>query len=144
VFIQLRQLLRRGRAQEGSAAVEFALILPVLLLLVLGGLDMGHMYYMDHLITNASREGARYAAKYTWPSTAEPTSAQVSNYVKSTLNYDAFNLTNLTVTKTVAGAIPSRIATVTVTAEKHWWVLGTLAGFSTKTLRAQTAMNVEG
>ena len=26
---------------------------------------MGHMYYMDHLITNASREGARYAAKYT-------------------------------------------------------------------------------
>jgi len=142
MFIRLRQLLRRGRGQEGSAAVEFAIILPVLLLLVLGGLDMGHMYYIDHLITNASREGARYAAKYTG-TTAEPTSAQVSSYVKSTLNYNAFNLTNLAVTKTDAGAIPNKIATVTVTAEKHWWVLGTLAGFSTKTLRAQTAMNVE-
>ena len=142
MFIRLRQLLRRGRGQEGSAAVEFAIILPVLLLLVLGGLDMGHMYYIDHLITNASREGARYAAKYTG-TTAEPTSAQVSSYVKSTLNYNAFNLTNLAVTKTDAGAIPNKIATVTVTAEKHWWVLGSLAGFSTKTLRAQTAMNVE-
>jgi Flp pilus assembly protein TadG len=144
MFIRLRQLLRRGRGQEGSAAVEFAIILPVLLLLILGGLDMGHMYYMDHLITNASREGARYAAKYTG-TTAAPTSAQVSDYVKlpSGINYNTFNLNNLTVTAVYAGAIPNRISTVTVTAEKHWWVLGTLAGFSTKTLRAQTAMNVE-
>ena len=81
MFIRLRQLLRRGRGQEGAAAVEFAIILPVLLLLTLGALDMGHMYYIDHLITNASREGARYAAKYTG-TTAAPTSAQVSNYVK--------------------------------------------------------------
>ena len=65
MFIRLRQLLRRGRGQEGAAAVEFAIILPILLLLILGALDMGHMYYIDHLITNASREGARYAAKYT-------------------------------------------------------------------------------
>src|SRR5665648_559029 len=102
------------------------------MLLIVGGLDMVHRFYIDHLITNASREGARYAAKYTFP-TAEPTSAQVSNYVKSTLNYDAFNLTNLTVTETVAGTIPSRIATVTVTAQKQWWVLGSLLGFATKT-----------
>ncbi|HZK13246.1 MAG TPA: TadE family protein, partial [Desulfobaccales bacterium] len=87
MFIRLRQLLRRSRGQEGAAAVEFAIILPILLVLTLGALDLGHMYFVDHLITNASREGARYAAKYTFP-TAEPTSAQVSNYVKSTLNYD--------------------------------------------------------
>jgi Flp pilus assembly protein TadG len=142
MFIRLRQLLRRGRGQEGSAAVEFAIILPILLLLLLGALDMGHMYYMDHLITNASREGARYAAKYT--GAAQPTSAQVSSYVKSTLNYNAFNLDTLTVTAAYAGVVPNKIATVTVTAQKEWWVLGTLAGFSTKTLRAQTAMNVEG
>jgi Flp pilus assembly protein TadG len=143
VFNRLRQLLRRGRGQEGSAAVEFAIVLPVLMLLIVGGLDTGHMFYIDHLITNASREGARYAAKYTG-SAAQPTSAQVSTYVKSTLNYNAFNLTNLTVTTTVAGVIPSKIATVTVTAQKQWWVLGGLMGLPTKTLTAQTAMNVEG
>jgi Flp pilus assembly protein TadG len=119
--IRLRQLLRRGRAQEGTAAVEFAIILPLVLMLSLGALDMGHMYYVDHLITNASREGARYAAKYTG-TTAEPTSAQVSNYVKlpSGLNYNTLNLTNLTVTTVYAGAVPNRIATVTVTADKNW------------------------
>lgn len=142
MFIRLRQLLRRGRGQEGAAAVEFAIVLPVLLLLTLGALDLGHMYFMDHLITNASREGARYAAKYTGTD-AVPTSAQVSNYIKSTLNYDAFNLDSLTVNATYAGTFPNKISTVTVTANKQWWALGVLAGFSAKTLTAQTAMNVE-
>ena len=136
MFIRLRQLLRRSRGQEGAAAVEFAIVLPILVLLVLGALDMGHMYYIDHLITNASREGARFAAKYTG-TTAEPTSDQISNYVKlpSGLDYNAFNLDNLTVTAAYAGTFPNSIATVTVTANKNWWVLGTLAGFSTKTLK---------
>ena len=144
MFIRLRQLLRRGRCQEGIAAVEFAIILPILLVLTLGALDLGHMYFMDHLITNASREGARYAAKYTYPNPV-PTQAQISAYVKSTLNYDAFNLDSLTVTTADTGAatVPHRIITVTVTANKNWWVLGTLLGFSPKTLTAKSAMNVE-
>lgn len=142
VFIRWRQLLRRGRSQEGTAAVEFAIVLPILMLLTLGALDMGHMFYIDHLITNASREGARYAAKYTGTPTL-PTSTQVSNYIKTTLNYNAFNLNNLTVTTTSAGTFPTQIVTVTVTAQKQWWVLGGLLGLATKTLTAQTAMNVE-
>jgi len=145
VLIRWRQLLRRGRSQEGTAAVEFAIVLPILMLLTLGVLDMGHMFYIDHLITNASREGARYAVKYIAPTTPEPTSAEVSNYVKlpSGLNYNAFNLDTLTVNTTYAGVFPNRIATVTVTAQKQWWVLGGLLGLATKTLTAQTAMNVE-
>jgi Flp pilus assembly protein TadG len=144
MFIRLRQLLRRRRGQEGAAAVEFALILPILMLLTLGALDLGHMYYIDHLITNASREGARYAAKYTGAAAA-PTSTQVSDYVNlpAGLNYNHFSLPSLTVTAVSAGTFPTKIVTVTVTAQKHWWVLGTLAGLSTKTLQAQTAMNVE-
>ncbi len=144
MLIRFRQLLRRGSGQEGAAAVEFAIILPILLVLTLGALDMGHMYYMDHLITNASREGARFAAKYTGTAAA-PTSTQVSNYIRlpSGLNYDAFNLPSLTVTAVSAGTFPTKIVTVTVTAQKQWWVLGSLLGFANKTLTAQTAMNVE-
>jgi hypothetical protein len=105
---------------------------------------MGHMYYMDHLIPHASREGARYAAKYRGAA-AEPTNDQVSIYVKilSGLNYNGFNLDNLTVTQTFAGMFPDRITTVTVSADKDWWVLKSFLGFSTKTLRAQTARNIE-
>ena len=28
-------------------------------------MDLGHRYYIQYLTSNASREGARYAAKYT-------------------------------------------------------------------------------
>jgi Flp pilus assembly protein TadG len=131
--------------------VEFALILPILVFLVLGALDLGHRYYIQHLITNASREGARYAGKYTGTAAA-PTETQVSNYIKLPapgLNYNGFNLSNLTIAAVYTGAFPNRNVTVTVTADKHWWVLGafTLFGFpgitNPQTLTGTTVMNVE-
>lgn len=39
--------------------VEFALVLPVFLLLVFGAIEFGRAYYDLHLLTNAAREGAR-------------------------------------------------------------------------------------
>jgi hypothetical protein len=113
-------------------------------------MDFGHRLYIQHLITNASREGARFAAKYT---DAPPTQAQVSNYIKlpaPNLNYNAFNLSNLTVTMSPSPPVRNQIVTVTVTAQKHWWVLGAFRFFGfpgftdPKTLTAATAMNVEG
>ncbi|MBN2358950.1 MAG: pilus assembly protein, partial [Deltaproteobacteria bacterium] len=51
---------RRGRADtRGAAAVEFAIVLPLLLLLVLGGLDWGYYFFIAQVTTNAAREGAR-------------------------------------------------------------------------------------
>lgn len=46
-------------AQRGAAAVEFALILPLLLGLLIGGIDLSLALYDKTVITNASREGAR-------------------------------------------------------------------------------------
>jgi Flp pilus assembly protein TadG len=45
--------------QRGAAAVEFALILPILLALLVGGIDASLALYDKAVITNASREGAR-------------------------------------------------------------------------------------
>jgi hypothetical protein len=45
--------------QKGVAAVEFAIILPFLVLLVFGTIEFGVMFYNKQVITNASREGAR-------------------------------------------------------------------------------------
>lgn len=47
------------RMQHGIAVVEFALILPLLLLLLLGTIDISLALLDKSLITNASREGAR-------------------------------------------------------------------------------------
>ncbi len=54
--------MTRRRGQEGQSLIEFSLMLPVLLMLLLGILDFGMAF--DHLLTirYASREGARIGA----------------------------------------------------------------------------------
>jgi Flp pilus assembly protein TadG len=44
--------------------VEFAIVLPVLLLLVFGIIDFGRALYTLNNLTSAVREGARYASAY--------------------------------------------------------------------------------
>lgn len=45
--------------QRGVAAVEFAIVLPLLIFLFLGITEFGIAYYNKQVLTNASREGAR-------------------------------------------------------------------------------------
>jgi len=52
--------VRDGRG--GQAVVEFALILPVFMLMLFGAIEFGRAYYTLHLLTNAAREGARTGA----------------------------------------------------------------------------------
>ena len=54
--------LRGWRGDRGAAAVEFALILPVFLLLVLGMIEFARAYNVQISVTNAAREGARVMA----------------------------------------------------------------------------------
>lgn len=158
MFNRLRQLLRRGYGQEGLAGVEFALLLSVLLLLVGGGMDLGHAYYIKHVITSASREGARYGSQYHInPSTILPyvpntLTPSISDYVKlpaptGLLNYNSLGLSNLTVTPGGAGYTSNTVGdilTVTVTVSKHWFFLGILLGFpNPQTLTATAAMALE-
>src|SRR6266446_2497027 len=49
----------RRRAHRGQSLVEFALILPVLALLVLGAVDLTRAFYYYIALENASREAAR-------------------------------------------------------------------------------------
>jgi Flp pilus assembly protein TadG len=39
--------------------VEFALIVPVLLLMILGSIDWGYFFFVQQVVTNAAREAAR-------------------------------------------------------------------------------------
>ena len=54
----------RSRNRRGQALVEFALLLPFLLLLLLGVIEFGRAWNVKQVLTNASREGARYAVVY--------------------------------------------------------------------------------
>ncbi len=53
---------RRPHGQAGQSLVEFALIVPILLMIFLGVLDLGRSFYTYISLTNAAREAARFAA----------------------------------------------------------------------------------
>jgi Flp pilus assembly protein TadG len=50
---------RKYTSQRGASAVEFALILPILMLILWGIIEFSLLLYNQQVITNASREGAR-------------------------------------------------------------------------------------
>jgi len=51
--------VKKLKEQKGTAAVEFALVLIPLILLIFGAIEFGVLLYNKQVITNASREGAR-------------------------------------------------------------------------------------
>ena len=53
---------RRRRSERGAAAVEMALVLPILLFLVFGIVDFGRLLNAQITLTEAAREGARAEA----------------------------------------------------------------------------------
>lgn len=57
-----RSVTRTARGGRGQSLVEFALILPVLVILLLGIIDFGMGLRSYISLTNATREGARFAA----------------------------------------------------------------------------------
>ncbi len=54
--------LQRTRNQKGASAVEFAIILPVLVMILFGMFQFGIAYNNWIALTHAAREGARLAA----------------------------------------------------------------------------------
>ena len=58
---------QRGQAQvsqRGQSMVELAMLLPILLLILLGIIDLGRVFNAYIVITNAAREGVRYGSLY--------------------------------------------------------------------------------
>ena len=57
----------RGRrhVSAGLSTIEFALVLPILLVLVLGAIDFGRAILFNNILINMSREGANLASRTT-------------------------------------------------------------------------------
>jgi hypothetical protein len=50
-----------GRRNKGSTAVEFALTLPIFIILVIGIIEFGWYFFVQHTLQYATREGMRLA-----------------------------------------------------------------------------------
>jgi Flp pilus assembly protein TadG len=75
---RLRRVLPFLRGRSGAAAVEFAVVLPVLLLFVFGILDFGRALNYDNDATHLANEGARFAAVNT-----NPGGGSLASWIKS-------------------------------------------------------------
>lgn len=54
----------RSEKQRGQSLVEFALVLPLLILLLGGVLELGRLFFAYVAVTDAAAEGATYASIY--------------------------------------------------------------------------------
>jgi Flp pilus assembly protein TadG len=132
---------------SGVAAVELALLIPVVVLLIAGILEFGHAWYVKQAITSASREGARYGIVYRTvtvggvitrlsPDPNAPLSFNpsietvVDNYLLQFFEEKFWDKPSITLTTGTGTTIPDagNNLTVTVTADKKWLLLGGLIG----------------
>ncbi len=117
--------LERTR-ERGAAAVEMAIVLPLLILLVGGIIDFGRAFMTEVIVTNAAREGTRVAV-------LTQDAAQLGNITtRAQAAADLNPLASATVTVSPATActgspVPDNV-TVTVSAPFQWYFLAFLPG----------------
>lgn len=138
----------RGQGRRGASLVEFAIVLPVLVMVLFSVWEFGRIFGAWQISTNAAREGARYAMEWS-PADGDMTAyvkSKVMNYVitgyGARLNPVGGDVTiengDITVTSTPGGGP----VTVTVAAHIDIWApaVAPLMGGSTFTVNAWSTM----
>lgn len=126
-----RTLLRDDR---GAAAVEFAIIAPLLFVLVFGIIDFGRALFTLNNLTSAVREGARFAAVRENPAGDAALIQQRVNDFLSTANIGGTVPTATVTVNSVGGLAES----ITVSIDNYTFVpltpIATLVGLGTITM----------
>jgi Flp pilus assembly protein TadG len=146
---QRRKLWRRT---EGTAMVEFALCLIVLMAIILGTLEFGLIWYTKYIMAEAAREGARYGAIYRSnpdgsrmpPMSVSPSiQTVVNNYLTSYAPTGSYNVQVTNNTGYQTGQAGYDLI-VKVTAANHWNLLGGIfPNLNNINIGAQTSMKCE-
>ncbi len=87
------------RQRQGTACIEFAVLSPLLVLIILGIIEVGQFVNVGQSVSNSSREGARVAARQSTTNVS-----QVVNAVTNYLTDMHPNLPSSAVQVTVTGA----------------------------------------
>ena len=105
VLTRLRGMIARD--ERGSAAMEFGLLLPLLMLIVLGAIDFGRFAFSSITVTNAARTGAAYCV-YKSASSCDITNADTVTQIKGRVQDDIAGFTvqdsDIALSTTAAGS----------------------------------------
>lgn len=86
----MQYLKRKSGKSRGQALVEFALVLPVLLVLTLLIIQYGIIFYTSIGVTNLSREGARFAA--TAPASDDDIEERIENVMPPNIKFSDLSI----------------------------------------------------
>ncbi|WP_309072206.1 pilus assembly protein [Arthrobacter sp.] len=110
--------------ERGAVAVEMALLLPVLILLLLGIMEFGRAFNAQVTLTNAAREGVRVMAITNVQADARAAAANAASTLATTSTNPTFTFSTLPAT-TPAVCAAGRQVTMTIT-----YTLDTLTGIA--------------
>lgn len=96
--------------ERGAAATEFALLLPVFLMILFGIIEFGMIMYGREVVTNAAREGVRAGIVQGPP---KRTSGQITTIANSYLTGTGINQADVTFTPAGVGLANPNTLTVT-------------------------------
>ena len=144
MLAQLLNRIRLGRDERGQFMVEFALLLPVFLMLLFGIVEFGAAWRTSQVLTNSAREGARVAIL------ASSTADSVRNIVRSRLTAGGLNPDDSSITLNLCSGsgCTGQSDEVEVSYPHRFVVLGPLVGLwgeggGVITLRSRSVMRNE-
>jgi Flp pilus assembly protein TadG len=145
-------LYRRLVCDKGAELIEFALVFPLLLLVLFGIMDFGLLFQRYETVTNAAREGARIAVLPDYQlNLNKNVEARVTQYlVAAGLTAKPAVSTPIVAPLKLVGGACVTIRTVTVGYPYQYLFIGKIiglfggSGFTTKTLTATATMRFEG
>ncbi len=112
--------------QKGAEIVEFALVLPLLLLILFGIMEFGIVFFDKAIITNASREGARAGVVSRSPVLSnDDITTIVNNYSVGLVSFSS-SVASPVVTVTTTTIVAEQFLTVKVEYSYTFLVLGNL------------------
>ncbi len=134
MFQKLRKLTK---SERGAAAVEFALLLPVLATLTFGMIDFGRMLWFQEVLVNATRTGARQGTLFN----SGNGQAQIQGFVAQSLANGGVPAAGLNVTVNGLGTGQGNPLTVTSSIPWNYMVIdGLIPALSTSQLQATVVM----
>ena len=141
---QIDRAARARRGEAGTAIVEMAIVLPLLLLLVFGIGEFGVAYTRWNSLTNAVREGAREGVVFRNPCTAGTITTLIETTVENFANSSGLDGANITTTAVGACTGTGTQLTVTSTSPYDYIVLDAFLGLApTINLSARSVMRNE-
>jgi Flp pilus assembly protein TadG len=105
--------------EHGVVAAEFALLLPVLLIILFGTIEFGMIMYGREVVTNASREGARAGIIQRIPAV---TAAEIITVARNYLTGTGISTAQVTITVPAAGGTTGTPVTVTAVYRYPWLI----------------------